>query len=229
MKILILMMTVIVMLIIPYAGCNIIQPEEINKIEFEPGFFYDTDSGRIDLFRINSLVAVMFDSNITAENAKNIIHSFNLKPTEMFENMDYRADWNKIISDYIVLMKLPDGAKLEDYLSTFPRSNSNNFSDQEEVNYCLPVFAFDASGDPHSRFIINDEIIVSSKVDSITTMGILESYNLSLYQMTLGLEYWMKLSNNSPANSLEISNSLNEYSEFKWSMPNAYSYENKWP
>ena len=215
--------TLILFLIILNEGCNLNDPEGVSS-DFESGYYYTTTKGNITLYRSKLIIAVEFESSVSADEAKDIIQSYNLEPIKMFENTAYGDDWKKLIEDDIVLMKLPNGARLEDYLSSFPRTTNQKFGDIQEIKFCLPTFAFDSEGDPKSRFVINDEIIISSKVDSTLTLNILNDYNLILVHKNEWSEYKFKLSNNSPANSLSISNSLYNHSEFNWSMPNGYAY-----
>ena len=109
-------------------------------------------------------------------------------------------------------------------MSTYPRTANQKFGDIQEIKFCLPTFAFDSEGDPRSRFIINDEILISSKVDSAETTSLLSNYNLIFISKNKFREYRFALSNNSPANSLSISNSLYSHSEINWAMPNGYAY-----
>ena len=215
--------TFILFLIILNEGCNIIESEGVSS-DFESGYYYTTTKGNITLYRSKLIIAVEFESSVTAEEAKGIIHTYNLEPIKMFENTAYGDDWEKLIEDGIVLMKLPNGAKLEDYLSSFPKATNQKFGDIQEIKFCLPTFAFDSEGDPRSRFIINDEIIVSSKVDSTLTLNILNDYNLIFVHKNEWSKYKFKVSSNTPANSLSISNSLYKHSEFNWSTPNGYAY-----
>lgn len=215
--------TFILFLIILNQGCNLDESEGVSS-DFESGYYYTTTTGNIALYRSNLIIAVEFESSITGEEAKGIIQTYNLEPIKMFENTAYGDDWEKLIEDDIVLMKLPNGAKLEDYLSSFPRTANQIFGDIQEIKFCLPTFASGSEGDPRSRFIINDEIEISSKVDSTLTLNILNDYNLIFVHKNELSRYKFQLSNNSPANSLSISNSLYNHNEFNWSMPGGYVY-----
>jgi len=214
----------LILLICFIVGCDLHESDDTDIPEFEAGYYYTTSRGSIDLFRCNSLIAVIFDSSITVDRVSSIIQFYNLEPIMMFENNSYNVDWDRIIENDITLMKLPNGAILEDYLSTFPKKINQKFGDIQEVNFCLPVFALDSTGDPTSRFIINDEIIISSKVDSGSTLVILKDYNLVFVSKNEWSEYKFKISHDSPANTLIISNSLYDHDEFNWSMPNGYAY-----
>ena len=214
--------TFIIFLILSTEGCNPTEPEDSS--EFEAGYYFTTTTGNLPLFRSKSIIAVEFESSVTSEEAKSIIQSYNLEPIKMFENTTYGNDWENLIEDDIVLMKLPKGAKLEDYLSTYPRTANQKFGNIQTVRFSLPTFAFNSEGDPRSRFIINDEILISSKVDSAETISIVSNYNLIFVNKNQFGEYKFTLSRNSPANSLSISNTLYNHNNFNWSVPGSYAY-----
>jgi len=211
-------------LVLFISGCNSTEPGDSS--EFESGYYYTTTIGKISLFRSRLIVAVEFESSVSAEMAKDIIHTYNLEPIKMFENTPYGNEWEDLISDDVVLMRLPKGAKLEDYLTAYPRTTNQKFGNLQSIKFSLPVFAFNSDGDPRSRFIINDEILISSKVDSATTINIVSNYNLTFINKNpfVEVQYKFALSDNSPANSLSISNLLYSHSEINWAMPNGYAY-----
>ncbi|MDO8550698.1 MAG: hypothetical protein Q7S39_11190 [Ignavibacteria bacterium] len=222
-----LLITLFIVIVALCGGCEVNQPDE--KSEFEPGYYILNGQGKTDLFRSNTLVAVIFENNVTPEQADSIVRMYGLVPIELFDTVSYGKDWDELIEEDVIVMKLPDDAKLDDYLTTFPRSSNQKFGDITEIKFCLPVFAFDNSGNPRSRFIINDELIISSKTDSLNTLGILEPYNVEFIRMGLGGEYIVRITHNSPANNLTISNMLYSHPEFNWVVPNAYANINRWP
>ncbi len=210
------------LLILFIGGCDSTEPGESS--EFEAGYYYTTTTGKINLFRSRLIIAVEFENSVSAEGAKDIIQNYNLESIKMFENTPYGNDWESLINDDIVLMKLPKGAELEDYLTVYPRIANKKFGNLQSIKFSLPVFAFNSEGDPKSRFIINDEIIISSKVDSTETISIVSDYNLIFINKYQFGKYKFALSENSPANSLSISNLLYNHSAINWAMPNGYAY-----
>ena len=117
---------VILFLIVFIGGCNSTESED-DLLDFESGFYYKhSAAGQIDLFRSKSIVAVEFSSNISAEEAKNIIQAYRLEPIKMFEHTPYGNNWDDLINEDLVLMRLPIGAKLEDYLTHIQGSQIKN-------------------------------------------------------------------------------------------------------
>ncbi len=224
MKIYFLLMSLILLIASINGGCNLNQVEVESTNEFEPGYYKLTSVSKIDIYRCKSIVAVIFDTSVTQERAKFLVQNYGLTPIGMFDTTKLGDDWVEFIHTRIILMKLPKGAKLENYLSKFPRTSSQNFGDIAEVKFCLPVFALDSSGDPRQRLIYNHEIILSSKVDSLTTLNVLEPYKLKYISKSEWSEYKFEITHNSPSNSLSLSNSLYNHDEIKWSMPNGYAY-----
>jgi len=210
-----LLIIIFILVIVLCMGCDVNQTDEKSLYYFLNG------QGSTELFRLNTIIAVIFEDDTNPTQADSLVSLYKLVPIKMFGSDSYKVDWE--IED-IVLMKLPEGEKIENYLSKFPRRSNQKFGDLPEVKFCLPVFAFDNSGDPRSRFIINERVAVSSGTDSINTMKILEPYKLNLIEKNAWSEYRFELTHNSPANSLEISNMLYSYSEFNWSMPGCYAY-----
>lgn len=224
MKIYFLLMSLILIIASINGGCNLNQVEGESTNEFEPGFFYLTSVSKIDLYRCKSIVAVIFDTSVTSDTAKFLVQYYGLTPISMFDTTKLGDDWVELISTRLILMKLPKGAKLENYLSKFPRTSSQNFGDIAEVKFCLPVFALDSSGNPKRRLIFNHEIILSSKVDSLTTLNVLEPYKLKYKSNSEWSEYRFEITYNSPLNSLSLSNTLYNHPEIQWSVPNGYAY-----
>lgn len=216
----------IILIILFLTGCYITVPIDDEEY-FEGGYFFKTTMGDYEIYRSSRYVAVKFIEGITPEKAEQLSKGHNLTPVTMMHHESEPRKWDELLEVRIIIMKIPGGRRLEDYLSNYPRTKAHSFGDLPEVQFCLPTYSSHKEGGTESRIYINDEIIASSPHPTDSLNHIVDEYGLELLQETDWGNYYnfkFRIGHSSPMNTLDLANELFDMNLFDWATPNKWVY-----
>ncbi len=223
-------MTLRAIYIIPFfgalviAGCNVLDSDHyIDHDEFDSIFTVLLPDTNLNLYRSSKYVGVKFTESVTPEIAEMLASEYSLTPVTMFHHFPVSGYWEGRLSKSIIIMKIPEGAKPDDYLSNYPRRWVRGFGDRPEVQFCLPTFAFNTSGAPESRLYIYDIVVAYSEFGLTRIYPHIKKYNLELvqiddYDWMENIFYTFRVTSKSPGNPLEIANELSRTKIFIWAV-----------
>ncbi len=213
-------------MIILVMGCYVTEPYGEDEY-FESGYYLKTTMGDFRIYRSSRYVGVRFVEDTPPKIAEELTDEYYLTPVTMMEHRPDPRSWDAILDETIIIMKLPKGARLNNYLSNYPRTKAHSFGDLPEVQFCLPTYSSHKKGGPESRIYINDEIIARSPHPIDSLKRIVDEYGLELLQETDWGNYYnykFRIGHNSPMNTLDLANDLFDMNLFDWATPNKWVY-----
>jgi hypothetical protein len=144
----------IIVIILIFTGCYITDPID-NEEYLEDSYFFKTTMGDYEIYRSSRYVAVKFVEGITPGKAEKLTKGYYLTPVTMMYHENDLKNWDELLEERIIIMRLPGEGRLENYLSNYPRNNVHCFGDLPEVQFCLPTFSLDKKGGPESRILFD--------------------------------------------------------------------------
>ena len=206
-------------------GCNT-DFTSIEVTEFEPGFFFYGNNQRIPIFRSNKIVSVKFDSSVTANEAKEISNQFGL--SLFYEYYNYLnseiPNWTELLKRRFIIMILPEYGDVDEYITHYPKMMDISFlGNHPKVEFCMPTFSGEDSGNLFSRLFIGDEFVAKSDSDSVIVHEFSSSYAVYVLRRNQWGEYVLRNSKESPMNTLDMANYFYENKLFVWSHPDFIS------
>lgn len=214
----------IVALLVTFTGCDVVGEDSppLENGEFESGYFYYSDSRKIELHRSHRIVAVQFHKDVSVDRAKELARAYNLQLFERFQPGG--GNWAELLDHDLILFRLPEDAKLDDYVTEYPKSQSmRGFGNQTEVRFAVPSYAFQPSGDLKHRLFIFDEIIAKSTKQEEQVRAYAAMHGLEVLAVDEWGEYVLRVTVESPNSTLPMANDIYESDMFVWSVPNAYT------
>lgn len=200
-------------------ACN----DGLTESEFISGFFYYGNNQQIPIFQSNKVICAKFDSSLTANEADQLANQFELSLFDEFYDYFYSEtpDWVQLIENDYVIMSLPDEVNLDDYITHYPKEdNSATFGSHPHVDFSLPSYAGDESGDLFSRLFLGESFVTKSENDSVTVAEFCSGFKVEIDSKNQWGKYVLKITAESPKNTLDMANHFYENSLFIWSCPN---------
>jgi hypothetical protein len=186
--------------------------------EFIPGYFYYGNNNQIPIFMSSKIISVKFKSEVSSSEAQLLANQFGLSIYK-----DLYSDnifWPNLLDlDYIVMI-LPESGNLNDYITKYPRTNNNSFSNHKEIKFCMPSYSHDESGSIGSRLFLGNEFIANSDRDSSVIAAFCKIYSVEIISNGQFGNYLLDITDESPFGTLECANKFYEDSLFIWAHPN---------
>lgn len=211
----------ITLLFVILLGCNT-DYTSIEVTEFETGFFFYGNNQRIPIFRSNKIVSVKFDSSVTANEAKEISNHFGL--SLFYEYYNYFnseiPNWTQLLNRRFIIMILPEHSDVDQYITHYPKMNDSNFlGSHPKVEFCMPTFSGEDSGNLFSRLFMGDEFVAKSDSDSVIVREFSSLNAVHILSRNQWGVYVLRISKESSMNTLAMANYFYENELFVWSHP----------
>jgi hypothetical protein len=221
MKILIVTLLCCVVLI---CGCLNNNPCGYAPIDgFQAGYFYYSDNRKIPLLLCLDVVSVKFNNDVSLDEATELLSSFELSLfSDYYDEFYDPVNWSDLFEEKYLIMQLPSGAKLDDFLTHYPKtSERNSFGNHPMIKFCIPSYAFPTYPDSiGSRVFMGDEISVKTSKDSSLVSDCITQYGLEIIEKKNYGCYLLRITQSSQMNTLDMANHLYEGEFFDYSLPN---------
>ena len=194
--------------------------------EFESGFFYYGNNKKIPIFRSNKIVSIKFDSSITANEAKELANLFGLSLFHEYYNYFHleTPNWTQLLNSRFIIMILPDYGDIDEYITHYPKTKDISFlGSHPKIDFSMPSYSSEDSDILLSRLFIGDEFVVKSDRDSVTVHDFFSLYAVYVLRHNERGEYVLRITKESPMNTLDMANSFYENELFVWSHPDFIS------
>ena len=204
-------------------GCDLINHNSSDSIqeEFKSGYYFYGDNRQIELFRSTSLISAQFEENVTADKAYELLNKFDLSIYKNFHRGN--TDLSDLLSRKNIVLKVPPNADISDYYTNYPiNRSSDTFGEHPLVRFSVPTFSLDKMGGDDFRYIIFDEIRMSSNSDFDVVADFVSKYGLEVINVNEWGRYSLRLTPDATKSTLEMANFLFAQDISNWCQPNAF-------
>lgn len=195
-------------------ACGIVnnEPETEQEEQIETDYFYYGNNRQILLFKSPVLISAHFNAGVPDERKAEILNGFGLE----YEDEAF-------IKDKMLLLRLPEGADVGQFLTTYPKeADPNSFGNHPDVRFSVPAFFMSPNFHPDSYYFIFDEIAFRSDHDQEFIESQMDYYGLEIKSINQFGRYILKLTPDAKFTTLEMANYLYEQDYSIWSHPNAF-------
>lgn len=204
-------------------GCDLINQSSSDSTqeEFISGYYFYSDNRQIELFRSTLLISAQFEENVSANEAEELLKKFGLSIYEEFHRGN--TDLSDFLAQENIVLKVSPNVDISDYYTTYPINRSSEFfGDHPLVRFSVPTFSLDKMGDDDLRYIIFDEISMSSDADFEVVSDFVSEYGLEVIDVNEWGRYSLKLTSDATMSTLAMANLLFEQDISNWCHPNAF-------
>lgn len=204
-------------------GCDLINPSSSDSIqeEFVSGYYFYGDNRQIELFRSTLLISAQFEENVSADEAEDLLNKFGLT---IYENFHLgNTDLPDLLTQKNIVLKVSPDVDISDYYTDYPINGSTDtFGDHPLIRFSVPTFSLDKMGDDDFRYIIFDEISMSSDADLEVVSDFVSEYGLEVIDVNEWGRYSLKLTPEATMSTLAMANILYEQDISNWAHPKSF-------
>lgn len=204
-------------------GCDLINPSSSDSIqeEFISGYNFYGDNRQIELFRSTLLISAQFEENVSADEADELLNKFGLSIYENFHKGN--TDLSDLLAKKNIVLKVSPNVDISDYYTNYPINRSTDtFGEHPLIRFSVPTFSLDKMGDDDSRYVIFDEISMSSDADLEVVSDFVSEYGLEVIDVNEWGRYSLKLTPDATKSTLAMANFLYVQDISNWSHPKAF-------